>query len=134
MQIEPYLFFEGRCEEALEFYRQALGAEVTYLMRYGESPEGELDDPSLKDKIMHANVRAEGASFMVSDGDCQNPPSFRGFSLCLSLEDEAKVRTMFAALAEQGQVRMPLGQTFFSPLFGMVEDRFGVVWMLLVTP
>jgi PhnB protein len=135
MPVEPYLFFEGRCEEALEFYRQTLGAEVIMLMRNRESPEpappGKLP-PGSENKILHSNFRIGDTSLMASDGFCSGKPDFRGFSLTVEAPNEAEAKRMFAALADGGQVRMPLSKTFFSPCFGMVADRFGVAWMIIV--
>lgn len=133
MQIEPYLFFEGRCEEALEFYREALGAEVTMLMRFRECPDPDMCVPGSEDKIVHANVRIGTTTIMASDGRCEGNPLFLGFSLSLSLTDEAEAERLFAVLADGGQVQMQLAKTFWSPLFGMVADRFGVSWMINVT-
>jgi len=137
MQIEPYLFFEGRCEEALAFYRRALGAEVTSLMRNRESPEphqpGALP-PGSEDKVLHAVVRIGDTTLMVSDGRCSGKPVFQGFALTITAPDMAGADRMFAALAEGGQVQMPLTKTFFSPRFGMVTDRFGLLWMIIVMP
>jgi PhnB protein len=137
MSIQPYLFFEGRCEEALEFYRGALGAEVTMLMRNKEAPEqpppGMLP-PGSENKVMHATFRVGDATVMASDGGCSGKPAFNGFSLSLTVRDEAEAKRRFDALAAGGQVRMPLGKTFFSPSFGMVADRFGVGWMVYVAP
>ncbi|MEW6519810.1 MAG: VOC family protein [Thermodesulfobacteriota bacterium] len=130
MQLETYLFFEGRCEEALEFYRGTLGAEVTALMRYRESPDPEMFRPGMEKKIMHANLRIGDTTLMASDGDCGGRAAFQGFSLTLTLTDEEEARRLFAALADGGQVQMPLAKTFWSPLFGMVADRFGVSWMI----
>jgi PhnB protein len=132
MQVEPYLFFEGRCEEALEFYRQVLGAEVTFLTRFRESPDPGMCPPGAEDKVMHANVRIGDSTLMVSDSLCLGPPAFQGFSLSLALTDPAEAERIFAALADGGQVQMPLAKTFWSPCFGMVADRFGVSWMLNV--
>ncbi len=135
MQIQPYLFFEGRCEEALEFYRKALGAEVTMLMRYKdnpEPPEKSKAPPGSENKVMHANFRIGETMVMASDGMCQGKPSFQGFALTLTAPDVAQADAKFAVLADGGQVRMPLARTFFSPRFGMVVDRFGVLWMIIV--
>ncbi len=133
MAIQPYLFFNGRCDEAIAFYRDALGAEVIMLMRYRESPEppppGRLPDGS-GDKVMHATLRIGDATLMASDGHCSGQTEFRGFSLSLACPDEDSTRRAFAALADGGQVTMPLGKTFFVPLFGMLSDRFGVDWMV----
>ena len=135
MAIEPYLFFEGCCEEALEFYRRALGAEVTMLMRNKESPEppppGMLP-PGSENKILHASFRVGDAVVMASDGMCSGKAGFQGFSLSLSVASKAEADKLFAGLSEGGVVRMPLSKTFFSPCFGMVTDRFGVSWMVIV--
>jgi PhnB protein len=137
MQIQSYLFFDGRCEEALEYYRKALGAELVMLMRYKESPEppppGQLP-PGSENKVMHASLRIGDSVVLASDGHCQGKPSFQGFSLSLTVPDEARANQFFAALADGGQVQMPLAKTFFSPRFGMVADRFGVSWMVYVEP
>ena len=137
MHIEPYLFFEGRCAEAVEFYRDALGAEVTMLMRYKDSPEpappGKLP-PGSEDKVMHASLRIGDTTVMASDGFSSGRPSFQGFSLSITVPDEARADKMFAALADRGQVQMPMGKTFWSPRFGMLTDRFGVGWMIGVPP
>lgn len=137
MQIQPYLFFEGRCEEALDFYRSVLGAEITLLMRYKESPEPPPPDclaPGNEEKVMHASVRIGETTIMASDGMCQGKPNFQGFSLALNVASEAEVDRIFNALAQGGEVRMPLDKTFWSPRFGMVADRFGVGWMVSVAP
>jgi PhnB protein len=129
MQIQPYLFFEGRCDEALDFYRKALGAEVQTLMRYKDCPEpGPAHGAA--DKVMHASARIGETVLMVSDGQCSGRTAFEGFSLCLTAPAVAEAERLFAALADGGQVRMPLAKTFFSPRFGMVADRFGVLWMV----
>ena len=132
--VQPYLFFDGRCDEALEFYRKALGAEVTMLMRFKDSPDPSMACPSASgDKVMHANFRIGETSVMASDGRCEGRPNFQGFALSLSVRTEAEAERLFAALAEGGRVQMPLAKTFFSPRFGMLADRFGVGWMILVT-
>ncbi len=133
MKVEPYLFFEGRCDEALEFYRTALGAEVTMLMRYTESPDPGMCTPGLEDKVMHANLRIGNNTMMASDGRCTGQPGFQGFALSLAVADEAEAERLFAALVDGGTVMMPLTKTFYSPRFGMVTDRFGVMWMIIVT-
>lgn len=132
MKAQPYLFFNGRCEEALAFYRQALGAEIGAMIRFDENPEGMYGPPGSEKKIMHAELRLGETVLMASDGDCAGQAAFQGFSLALSVPDEAAANRVFGALAEGGQVRMPLGRTFFSPCFGMVADRFGVGWMVIV--
>jgi len=137
MRVEPYLFFEGRCDEAIEYYRKALGAEVTMLMRFKDSPEPPapgMCPPGSQDKVLHANLRIGDTMVMASDGRCQGKPSFQGFSLSLAVPDDAAAERAFTALAEGGQVHMPLAKTFFSSRFGMVADRFGVSWMIIVVP
>lgn len=134
MQVQPYLFFDGRCEEALEFYRDAVGAKVEALMRFKDSPEPPPADcaPVGADKVMHASMRIGDTHVMVSDGDARGRPEFKGFSLSLTVADADEAQRRFAALGEGGQVVVPLGKTFFSPSFGMLVDRFGVHWMVLV--
>jgi PhnB protein len=134
MQVQPYLFFEGRCEEAVEFYRRALGAEVEMLMRFKDSPEPTMAPPGAADKVMHMSLRIGETTVLASDGRCQGQPGFQGFSLSLTVPNEAGAERLFAALADGGQVQMPLTKTFFSPRFGMVADRFGVSWMIYVAP
>ena len=133
--VQPYLFFDGRCEEALEFYRRALGAEVTALIRFKDSPEPPQPGacpPGSGDKVMHASFKIGEAALMASDGRCQGKSNFEGFSLSLTVPDEDQAERLFTALGEGGQVQMPLTKTFFSPRFGMVADRFGVSWMIYV--
>jgi PhnB protein len=135
--VQPYLFFEGRCEEALEFYRRALGAEVDMLMRFKDSPEPPqpgMHPPGSENKVMHANIRIGDSEIMASDGRCTGKPAFQGFSLSIGVPTEAEADRLFATLADGGQVQMPLARTFFSARFGMVADRFGVSWMILVEP
>ncbi|MBX6419444.1 MAG: VOC family protein [Sinobacteraceae bacterium] len=132
MAVQPYLMFEGRCEEALEFYRKALGAEVTMLMRFGEAPiPADQRPPGSERKIIHAAFRAGGSELLASDGHCSGKSAFGGFSLTLSAESDAQAKRWFEALAEGGEVRMPLGPTFFATSFGMLADRFGVPWMVI---
>jgi PhnB protein len=134
MSVQPYLFFDGSCEEALVFYRQALGAEEVMMMRWKDSPDPAAcpQDPANADKIMHAHFRVGGSDVMASDGRCEGRPKFEGFALSLTAPDEAEAGRLFNVLAEGGQVQMPLAPTFFSPCFGMVADRFGVSWMVYV--
>jgi PhnB protein len=130
--VQPYLFYNGRCQEALDFYSKALGAEVVTLMRYKESPDPTMRTPATDEKVMHASVRLGETFFMASDGRCTGQLSFEGFALSLSVPNESEAERLFAALAQGGQVQMPLTKTFFSPRFGMVADRFGVSWMIIV--
>ena len=133
--VQPYLFFDGRCEEALEFYARTIGAEVQMKMRFKESPEPcppEMVPPGSEDKIMHAAFTVGESLLMASDGRCQSQAKFEGFSLSLTVPDEAEARRVFAALSEGGEVEMPLEKTFWSPCFGMLTDRFGIGWMITV--
>src|ERR1700730_11394805 len=132
MPVQPYLFFEGRCEEAVEFYRKALGAEVTMLMRFKESPDPEISSPGTLDKVMHMSFRIGDTTLLASDGRCTGQPNFQGISLTLTVPNDAEAERVFASLADGGQVRMPLTKTFFSSRFGMAADRFGVPWMIIV--
>jgi PhnB protein len=135
MQVQPYLFFDGRCEEAIEFYKRALGAKVETLMRWKDSPEPPqpgVCPPGSEDKVMHASFRIGETTLMASDGRCQGKPSFQGISLSLTAKDDAEAERLFAALGDGGQVQMPLTKTFFSSRFGMVADRFGIGWMVYV--
>jgi len=130
--IQPYLFFDGRCDEALEFYRRALGAEVTMLARFKDSPEPTMCPPGAGEKVMHASFRIGETTVLASDGRCEGRPSFQGFALSLTVATETEAERLFASVADGGQVQMPLTKTFFSPRFGMAADRFGVSWMILV--
>ncbi|MGQ0621956.1 MAG: VOC family protein [Panacagrimonas sp.] len=136
MQVQTYLSFNGRCEEAVEFYRQALGAQSDMLLRFKDSPDPlppGMVPPGFENKVMHTSFRIGETTVMADDGGgCQDGKGFSGFSLSLMLKDEAEAQQRFAALADGGQVRMPLGKTFWSPCFGMVADRFGVAWMINV--
>lgn len=135
MQIQAYLHFDGCCEEAIEFYCQALGARSEMLMRYRDNPEPPppgMVPAGFEDKVMHASLRIDDSTLMLSD-DCRATPGrFDGFQLTLSVADLAAAERRFAALGEGGKVTMPLAKTFFSPAFGMLVDRFGVPWMVIV--
>ncbi len=132
--VQPYLFFEGACDRALEFYQQKLGAEVTALMRYQDGPQPTADCGGTiqPDKVMHAAFRIGDTMLMASDDQCSGKPNFSGFALTLTVKDVSASERAFAALSDGGQVIMPLGKTFYSPSFGMVTDRFGVMWMVIV--
>ena len=135
--LEVYLFFNGNCEQALEFYRTALGAQVQMMMRYKESPAPPppgMVPPGFEDKIMHTTFTIGSTTVMASDDCTAKTASFQGFSLALAVDTEADADRVFAALADGGQVRMPLTKTFWSPRFGMVADRFGIGWMVSVPP
>ena len=135
MSIQPYLTFGGRCQEAVEFYRDALGAEVQMLMRFKDAPDqpppGMVPD-NWGDKVMHCSLKIGDGVLMASDGCNSSEKNFQGFSLSLTAANEAEADRKFAALSNRGQVTMPLGKTFFSPRFGMLVDRFGISWMVIV--
>ena len=137
MKVEPYLFFNGRCEEAIQFYQQTLGAELQMMLRNRESPvpHGETAEdcqvpPGMEDKVMHATLRVGNTNLMMSDGMCDGKPVFEGFRLSFSVADAAAADRLFNALGAGGSVQLPLGKTFWSPCFGMLTDRFGVGWMI----
>lgn len=144
MKVQSYLSFEGRCDEALGFYKKALGAEVVQLMRYGDAPPPPSTPPSdnadagcggampAGDKVMHAVVRIGETELMASDGRCSGQAEFKGVMLALSAGTDAEARQWFDALADGGQVTQPLMPTFFTSSFGMLNDRFGVSWLLVV--
>jgi PhnB protein len=133
MQVQPYLFFEGRCDEAIAFYKKAIGAEVQMLMRYKDSPEGEcaggVKHPP--DKVMHASLTVGDSTVMLSDGNCTGKPTFSGIALSLDGKDDAQTEKLYNALADSGKPFVPLMTTFFTSKFGMLTDRFGVTWMVL---
>jgi PhnB protein len=132
MQVQPYMSFEGRCDEAIEFYKKAIDAKVDMLMRFKEAPDQSMMSPANADKVMHAAVHVGDTQLLMSDGRCQGGPNFHGIALALSAASDADAERMFNALAEGGKVNMPMTKTFFSSRFGMVADKFGVGWMVLV--
>jgi PhnB protein len=138
MQTQVYLFFDGRTDEALDFYKKTLGIEVEMLMRFKDNPDVAKNPnacpPGAEDKIMHSCFRLGDQRVMASDGYAKGNPEFKGFALSLSVDTEAEADRLFAALGDGGKVEMPLGKTFFSPKFGMVQDKFGVGWMVIVPP
>ena len=134
MLVQPYLSFEGRCEEAVKFYQAALGAEVQMLMRFKDSPDQSMVSPGSADKVMHVSMRIGDSTVMASDGRCTGKAAFDGISLSLTLADDAQAERVFAALADGGQTTMPLAKTFFASKFGMVADKFGVNWMVMAGP
>ncbi len=132
-QVQPYLFFGGRCEEAIEFYRKALGAELVMLSRFSEAPEPQPGLPEcFADKVMHASLRIGETIMMASDGRCEGSQNYDGFSLSITVFDDAEAESVFAALGEGGLVSMPLAKTFWASRFGMLQDKFGVGWMVSV--
>lgn len=135
----PYLMFNGRCEEALDFYKKALDAEIGMMMRFKENPEADKAEaagcmPGDMNKIMHSAFQVKGSTVMASDGMAQGQPKFEGFSLSVEAKDEPEAERYFNALAEGGKVEVPLTKTFFAKSFGMVADKFGVSWMVIVSP
>ena len=137
MQIQPYLNFDGRCEEAIEFYKKALGAEVQTLLRFKDSPEpcpsGKMP-PGIDNKVMHASLRIGEALVMASDCHCTGQPAFQGVSLSMTVANDAQAERAFASLSDGGSVCAPLSKTFFASKFGVVTDRFGVTWMIVAAP
>lgn len=134
MIVQSYLFFEGRAEEAIEFYKKAVGATVQMLMRNSESPDPQMAHSVAGDKILHAAITIGETTVLMSDGFAKGQPKFEGFGLALSVKMTAEADKAFAALSEGGNVTMPLSKTFFSPSFGMLHDKFGVQWMIMVSP
>jgi PhnB protein len=133
MKVEPYLFFYGRCDEAIEFYTKALRAEVTSLMRFKEAPDQSMVAPGWGEKVMHAAFKVGDTTVMASDGHtAEGKLNFQGFALTIQVASEAEADRFFKALSEGGHVRQPLSKTFFSAKFGMVTDRFGVLWMVII--
>jgi PhnB protein len=134
MQIQPYLNFNGRADEAIEFYKRALGAKVTRLMRFKDmpGPRPPSMDPRNDEKVMHSELRIGDTTIHASDGQCQGAASFSGISLSLTAPNDAEAERLFAALSDGGKVTMPMNKTFFASRFGMLNDRFGVAWMVVV--
>ncbi len=133
--IHPYLSFEGRCDEAIEFYRKAVGADVQFLMRFKDAPEQaktQMCNTVNENKVMHARLRVGDSTILASDGRCTGKPNFEGIALSLTVPNPSEAERAFKALSNGGRVNMPLGKTFFSPAFGMVADKFGVGWMVYV--
>lgn len=130
--VQPYLFFNGQCDEALKFYESAIDAQVDFILRFNESPEpmpAEMLPPDFEEKIMHCSFRVGDCVIMASDG-CDVGAKFAGVSLSITVDDEATAHRYFNALADGGKIEMPMGKTFWSPCFGMATDKFGVSWMV----
>jgi PhnB protein len=135
MEVKPYLMFNGRCEEAINFYKSELGAEVLALMRFKENPPPSGMTPAnWDDKVMHSCFKIGRSEVMASDGMCADNTAFSGVTLSIQVQNESEADRAFKALSKGGEVKMPLGKTFFSPRFGMVSDRFGVSWMVVTMP
>ncbi|MBK5957368.1 hypothetical protein CCR97_03985 [Rhodoplanes elegans] len=137
MKVQPYLFFDGRCDEAIAYYKAVLGAESTFLMRFEDAPDqpppGVLP-ADWSDKVMHSELRIGDTVVMLSDGRCAGQPDFQGISLSLTADGDDHADRLFASLADGGTVQMPIGKTFFASRFGMVADRFGVTWLIISPP
>jgi PhnB protein len=132
MEIAPYLLFLGNCKEAFKFYQEVLGGELN-VMTYGQSPEAAKMPQAMRDQVIHARLSAGDIVVMGSDCPPEHYKKPQGFSISLSAEDPAEIERIFNALVQGGQVQMPLGQTFWSAKFGMLEDKFGVAWMVNCT-
>lgn len=134
MYVQPYIFFDGKAEEALNFYRQALDAKLLVLLRYKDNPEAQAgtQTPGNEEKVMHMSWQVGDTTLMGSDGHCLGKPNFQGFALTVNVASPAEAECVFSALSAGGQVQMPLSKTFFSSAFGMVADKFGVSWMVIV--
>lgn len=131
MRVTPYLMLDGRSDEAIEFYKKALGANVEMLMRFSDAPKEANCSPSSMNKVMHAALSIGDSKLMLTDGDNKGAPKFAGVSLTITANDEAHAKTLFAAISEGGQIQMPLEKTFFAKSFGMAADKFGVSWMVI---
>jgi PhnB protein len=135
VNVTPYLTFNGRCEEAINFYKTELGAEVVAMLRFKENPPPADKVPANWDnKVMHSCFKIGDTQIMATDGDRADKAGFSGVRLSIEVKSEAEAERAFNGLSKGGQVKMPLGKTFFSPRFGMVEDRFGVSWMVVTSP
>ena len=131
MHVQPYLFFDGRCEEALDFYKKTLGAKVDALMRFKEAPDQSMVSPDNREKVMHSAFHIGDTQVLASDGRCMGKPNFQGFSLTITAKDNAEAERLFGTLGDGGQVQMPMSETFFASRFGVVADKFGVGWMVM---
>ena len=131
MQVQSYLFFEGKCEEAIEFYKRVLGAKVQMMVRFKEAPDRSMVKPGSENKVMHSALQIGDTTVMASDGHCAGKPHFDGFSLSVDAASDAEAKRIFTALAEGGEIRMPMDKTFFASSFGMCADKFGVGWMVI---
>jgi PhnB protein len=132
MKVQPYLFFNGRCDEAIAFYKKSVGAELGMLARFKDSPNPEHAGPGWGDKVMHAELKIGESTLLFSDGRGESKTSFENFSLTIIVEDPPTAERLFASLAEDGEIIMPVAKTFYSPAFGMLSDKFGVTWMVYV--
>ena len=131
MQVQAYLTFDGQCEEAINFYKKAVKAEVVHKHYFKEAPDQNMITPENAGKIMHAMLRVGENTFMLSDGQCSGKASFDGFNMNVMTETETEAEKIFSALSDGGQITMPMSPTFFAARFGMLKDRFGVSWMIM---
>lgn len=131
MRVQAYMDFNGRCDEAIEFYKKAVGAQVGFLMRFKDSPDPNACAPGTADKVMHSSIRIGETELFASDGRCAGTGAFTGIMLSLGVTSDAEAEKYFAALSDGGTVRMPMGPTFFASRFGLLQDRFGVNWMVI---
>lgn len=130
MQVNPYLLYNGNCEEAFNYYVRALGGKVDMMARYQGSPAADHVPPEWASKVMHAQLSIDGEVLMAADAPpgAAKPPA--GFAVSLQVEDPAKADRVFAALADGGEITMPIDKTFWARRFGMCVDRFGIPWMI----
>ena len=131
MKVQPYVFFDGKCEEALEFYKSAIGAKVNALMRFGEAPDQSQIKAESKTKVMHSAFQIGETEILASDGYCLGAPAFQGFALTITAANNAEAMRLFTGIAEGGKIQMPLAKTFFAASFGIAVDKFGVSWMVI---
>ena len=131
MKVQPYVFFDGKCDEALQFYQRALGAKVNALMRFSEAPDQSQIKPESKNKVMHSAFQIGETEILASDGYCLGAPAFQGFALTINAANSAEALKLFTGIAEGGKIQMPLEKTFFAASFGIAVDKFGVSWMVI---
>ncbi len=131
MNVQPYLSFEGRAQEAIDFYKKALGAEVEAIMQFKDAPPDMQANMPNKDKVMHSAFKVGDTTIMATDGQCSGKAEFSGITLTIQANSDAEAEKLFNALAQGGKVNMPMSETFFATRFGMVADKFGVGWMVL---
>jgi PhnB protein len=129
MEVAPYLMFLGNCKEAFEFYQKALGGKLD-MMTYGQSPEAAKMPAAMHNQVIHARLAAGAGAIMGADCPPEHYNKPQGFSVSVVTKDPAETERVFNALAQDGQVNMPLQQTFWSAKFGMLQDRFGISWMV----
>jgi PhnB protein len=132
MKVQPYLFFNGRCDEAIAFYKKAVGAEVGMLARFKDSPAPEQCGAGWAEKVMHAEITIGESKILLSDGRGESKTNFENFALTIIVKDPPTAERLFASLADGGKIIMPVARTFYSPAFGMLTDKFGVMWMVYV--